>query len=91
MDRQTYFLGAQERLVKETEWTEFAKLAKDISKEQDQFVLPSSLYSKYDELHLDEIAKQLMPPDSNPELVPVTVIGDGNCLFWSISPGVIWR
>ena len=26
-----------------------------------------------------------MPPDSNPELVPVTVIGDGNCLFWSIS------
>ena len=26
-----------------------------------------------------------MPPDSNPELVPVTVIGDGNCLFQSIS------
>ena len=60
-------------------------MAKDISKEQEQFVLTSSLYSKYDELHLDEIAKQLMPPDSNPELVPVTVIGDGNCLFWSIS------
>ena len=57
MDRQTYFLGGQERPVKETEWTEFAKFAKDISKEQDQFVLPSSLYSKYDELHLDEIAK----------------------------------
>ena len=73
------------RLVKEREWTEFAKLAKDISKEQGQFVLPSSLYSKYDELHLDEIAKHLMPPDSNPELVPVIVIGDGNSLFWSIS------
>ena len=85
MDRQTYFLGAQERLVKETEWTEFAKLAKDISKEQDQFVLLSSLSSKYEELHLDEIAKQLMPPDSHPDLVPVTVIGDGNCLVWSIS------
>ena len=85
MDRQTYFLGAQERLVKETEWTEFAKMAKDISKEQDQFVLPSSLYSKYDDLHLDETVKQLMPPDSIPELVPVTVIGDGNCLLWSIS------
>ena len=39
MDRQAYFLVAQERLVKETDWTEFAKLAKDISKEQDQFVL----------------------------------------------------
>ena len=36
-------------------------------------------------LYLDEIVKQLMPPDSNPELVPVTVIGDGNWLFWSIS------
>ena len=48
MDRQTYFLGAQERLVKEMQWTEFAKLAKDITTEQDQFVLPSSLYSKYD-------------------------------------------
>ena len=71
--------------MKETECTEFAKLVKAISKEQDQFVLPSSLYSKYYELHLDEIAKQLMPPDSNPELVPVTVIGDGNCLFQSIS------
>ena len=57
MDRQTYFLGAQERLLKETEWSEFAKLANDISKEQDQFVLPSSLYSKYYELHLDEITK----------------------------------
>ena len=43
--------------MKETEWTEFAKLAKDINKEQDQLVLPSSLYSKYDELHLDEITK----------------------------------
>ena len=32
-------------------WIEFAKLAKDISKEHDQFVLPSSPYSKYDELH----------------------------------------
>ena len=85
MGWQTYFLGALERLVKETEWTEFAKLAKDISKGQDQFVLPSALYSKYDELCLDEIAKQLMPPDSNPELVPVTVIGDENCLFWLIS------
>ena len=73
--------GSHDRLVKETEWTEFVKLGKDISKEQDQFILPSSLYSKYDELHLDEIAKQLMPPDSNPELVPVTVIGNGNCLF----------
>ena len=71
--------------MKKTEWTEFAKLAKNISKEHDQFVLPSSLYSKYDELHLDEIAKQLMSPDSNLELVPVTVIGVGNCLFWSIS------
>ena len=60
-------------------------MEKDISKEQDQFVLPSSLYSRYDELHLDEIAKQLMPPDSNPELVSVTVIGDGNCLFQSLS------
>ena len=66
MDRQTYFLGPQERVVKEKEWAQLAKLAKDISKEQDQFVLPSSLYSKYDELHLDEIAKQLMPSDSNP-------------------------
>ena len=70
--------------MKETEWTEFAKLAKDISKEQDQLVAPPSLYFKYDKLPLDEIGKQLMPPDSNPELVPVTVIGDGNCLFWSI-------
>ena len=26
-----------------------------------------------------------MLPDSNPELVPVTVIDDGNCLFQSIS------
>ena len=26
-----------------------------------------------------------MPPDSNPELVPATVIGDGNYLFQSIS------
>ena len=60
-------------------------MAKDISKEQDLFVLPSSLYSKYDELHLDEIAKQLMPPDPNPELVSVTVTGDGNCPFWLIS------
>ena len=71
--------------MKEIEWTGFAKLAKDISKEQNQLVLPSSLYSKYDKLHLDQTAKQLMPPDSNPKLVPVIVIGDGNCLFWSIS------
>ena len=49
-------------------------MAKDISKDQDQFVLPSSLYSKYEELHLNEIAKQLMPPESNLELVLVTVI-----------------
>ena len=27
----------------------------------------------------------MMLPDSNPELGPVTVIGDGNCLFQSIS------
>ena len=26
-----------------------------------------------------------MPPDPNPELVPVTVIADGKCLFQSIS------
>ena len=52
-------------------------MAKDISK--------ASLYSKYDELHLDEIAKQLMPPDSKPEFIIVTVIGDGNCLFQSLS------
>ena len=71
--------------MKETQWTEYATLAKDIGKEQDQFVQPSSFYSKYNELHLDEIVKQLMPPDSNPELVPGTVNGDGNCLFWSIS------
>ena len=42
--------------MKETVWTEFAKLAKDIRKEQDQYVLPSSLYFKHDELHLDEVA-----------------------------------
>ena len=85
MDKQTHLLGVQDRLVKETEWTEFAKLAKDISKEQGQFALPSSHYSKNDELHLDETAKHLMPSDSNLELVPVPVVVDGKCLFQSIA------
>ena len=65
MDRKTYLFGCPRETGERTEWTEFVKLVKDISKEQDQFVLPSSLYHKCDGLHRDEIAKQLMPSDSN--------------------------
>ena len=45
--------------MKEPEWTEFAELVKDISKEQGQFIRPSSLNSKYGELHVDEIVAEL--------------------------------
>ena len=87
MDRQSFFVAAQKELVKVCEWKEFVAAATHIRKEQNQYSLPSNLYSNVDEnkLHQDTISQELMPDDSNPALLPIEVYGDGNCLFRAIS------
>ena len=54
-------------------------------RDQTVFQLPTSLYTCTEDLHKSTISIKLMPDDANPQLIPMETVGDGNCLFRSLS------
>ena len=85
MNRETFFSEAQKLLVNAKSWIQFVKEANVIKVEQEEFSIPTSIYTNYESVSEDKISRQLLPNDAHPQLIPMQSYGDGNCLFRSIS------
>ena len=83
--RASFFKAAQSHLMQTKPWRTFVNVADQIRREARVFELPKSLYECTRNAMCDNISMELMPSDANPNLIPQKSIGDGNCLYRSLS------
>ena len=83
MDRGQFYKDVQTSLLQAKSWEDFFQATQKIQGDQTVFQLPTSLYTCTEDLHKDSI--KLMPENENPQLIPIGTVGDGNCLFRSLS------
>ena len=79
MNRETFFSEAQKLLVNAKSWIQFVKEANVIKVEQEEFSIPTSIYTNYESVSKDKISRQLLPNDAHPQLIPMQSYGEGNC------------
>ena len=84
-DRLLFFKAAQSCLKQSKLWRTFVNEAVQIRREARVYELPKSLYECTRNAMCDDISMELMPSDANPNLIPQKSLGDGNCLYRSLS------
>ena len=85
MDKGQFYKDAQTGLLQAKSLEDFIQTTQKIQGDQTIFQLLTSLYTCTEDLHKDTISIKLMPVYANPQLIPIETVGDGNCLFRSLS------
>ena len=75
-DRSSFFRAAQFHLRQAKPWQTFVKVADQIRRESRVYDLPNLLYECRRNATCDNISKDIMPSDANPNLIPQKSLGD---------------